>query len=203
MYTLKNLTTSCYDSAPDYGAAPGDSSSGGLPTWATALIAVLGGCAALAAGALLLWWCWYRRRLQRQLAAADEERGGSKGGSGADLASLASGKPASCDDAPHDRLSRGGSAALAGQPSGELQSFLRTRVGPIDGVQLGELLGRGAYGRVYRGEEGSELPAWGLPAWGLPPAPPRVCARPAGGPRGGGAPGPGLAAAAAASLSVV
>ncbi|KAL4418911.1 hypothetical protein ABPG77_003701, partial [Micractinium sp. CCAP 211/92] len=147
-YTLKNLTTTCYDSAPDYGTAP--AGYGGLPTWAKALIGTLAGCAALALGALLLWWCLYRRRLQRKLAAADVEQG-SKGGRAADLASLPSGKLAS-HDAHRDKLSRGGSASLSAQPSGELQSqFLRTRVGPIDGVQLGELLGRGAFGRVYRG----------------------------------------------------
>ncbi|KAL4457609.1 hypothetical protein ABPG75_012474 [Micractinium tetrahymenae] len=148
MYTLKNMNTTCYNSAPEYGAATGGGD--GLPTWAKALIGALAGCAGIALGFLAYWWCWYRRRLQRQLAAADEERA-SKHGSGADLASMGSGKLTSYD-AQRDKLSRGGSASLSAQPSGKLQSpFLRTRFGPIDGVQLGELLGRGAYGRVYRG----------------------------------------------------
>ncbi len=157
MYTLKNVTNACYDSMPDYVAAPA-SGRGSLPTWAKALIGGLAGCAALALGLLLFWWCSYRRRPQRELAAVDEEQG-SKSGSTGDLASLPSGKPAS-HIVKRDNLSCSCTTSLSGQPNSELQrSFLRTRFGPIDGVQLGHLLGRGGFGRVYKGE-----PCWLLPA---------------------------------------
>lgn len=133
-YTYTNMTSTCYDSSNS------GSSGGGVPAWVGAVVGAVVGCALLALlGAALLWR--RKRHYQRQLAVADEERL-SKCGSHAELASFGSGKLTSVDT----------NTRLSGQPSGELpQPFLRTRFGSIDGVQLGELLGRGAFGRVYRG----------------------------------------------------
>jgi hypothetical protein len=111
------------------------------------------GCLALAGIAAALFF----RRCRRQHAAAaaaaaaagDESgRGLSKAGSGAELASLPMFGSQSYDK------------HLSGQASGELHNqIMRTRFGPIDGVQLGELLGRGAFGRVYKGTPPTLLPA--------------------------------------------
>ncbi|PRW55899.1 kinase [Chlorella sorokiniana] len=155
MYSFINGTTSCYDSSYQ----PVEESGGGFPTWAIAVIASVVGCALLALLAVAFLWR-RKRRLEAQLEAAksgslpDEENGGrmSKHGSGADLAFAGGGALGSYD---HTMSSRN-SGKLSGKPSGELASpmhsqWLRARFGPIEGLQLGELLGRGAFGKVYRG----------------------------------------------------
>ena len=117
MYTLSNLTSTCYDSS----AAP---SGGGTPAWVWGVVGAVLGCAALGAvGAAFLWRA--RRRRQRPDAGggalADAERGDSKHSSGV-AGSLAG---TGSDDKPHPL------AKLSGTLSGALSGGLS--VGPHSG----------------------------------------------------------------------
>lgn len=149
-YALLNLTSTCYDSSPGSTSTKGgdssSSSGGGVPSWVWAVVGSVLGCAALAMVAAALMWR-RKKRLQAQLAAVaasvDEESRLSKSGSGAALAPLAgfdsagrrlSGKPSA---ALSDEL---GGSHLSGQLSGLHSQMMRARFGPIDGVQLGELV---------------------------------------------------------------
>lgn len=133
-----NTSTSCYDSSAPPPAH--SSSSADTAVIVAATVGSVVGVALLAAAVFLL----YRRKRRQQLRPRDLEQL-SKQGSGEDLSSLPSGKLSSVGTLQ-------GKPPMSGQASGELQShLLRARFGPIDGVQLGELLGRGAFGRVYRG----------------------------------------------------
>ena len=120
MYTLLNMTSSCYDSS--YQPVE-ESGGGGFPTWAIAVIASVVGCALLALVAVAFLWR-RKRRLEAQLEAAksgslDElENGGhmSKHSSGADLVLAGGSAMASYDNNLTGRMS----AKLSGKPSGEL-----------------------------------------------------------------------------------
>ena len=156
-YTMANVITNCYDSSAPTGAH----TDGGTPAWVWAVVGSVLGCLALAGIAATLFF--RRRRRQHaaeaaEAAAAGDEsgRGLSKAGSGAELASLSMFGSQSYDK------------HLSGQPSGELHNqIMRTRFGPIDGVQLGELLGRGAFGRVYKGALPTLLPGAVAVCWRL------------------------------------
>lgn len=148
IYTLNNTNTTCYDSS--YHTP----SSSGTPSWVWAVLGSVLGCAVLAAvGGALLWRRKKRKLMTVHLAApvspnGDLEEGQSSGKLGSDSLSKA-GSTVELDSLgphSHDKM------RMQPSGSGELHThFLRTRFGPIDGVQLGELLGRGAFGRVYRG----------------------------------------------------
>ena len=149
------MNITCFDSA--YQPPAGS----GTPAWVWAVVGSVAGVVALAAAAAAFVLRRRRRRAQQVLHlpagradSGDLEKGKlggschghlSKDGSVAELHSLGSGALSSLASS-HDKL------AMSGQASGEVnRHFMRTRFGPIDGVQLGELLGRGAFGRVYRG----------------------------------------------------
>ena len=156
-YILKSVTSECFSSLAATNSSSSDGSSdgggGGTPSWVWAVVGSVAGVAALAAvgGA---WW-WHRRRRR----AADAAAAGKLGG---DLALTEAGATAgSIDSTGKDHtgelglhstgtMNSAGSGGVRG--SGDLQStLLRTRFGPIDGVELGELLGRGAFGKVFKG----------------------------------------------------
>jgi hypothetical protein len=154
---MANVITNCYDSSAPTGAH----TDGGTPAWVWAVVGSVLGCLALAGIAATLFFRRRRRQHAAQAAeaaaAGDESgRGLSKAGSGAELASLSMFGSQSYDK------------HLSGQPSGELHNqIMRTRFGPIDGVQLGELLGRGAFGRVYKGALPTLLPGAVAVCWRL------------------------------------
>ncbi|KAL4423975.1 hypothetical protein ABPG75_001276 [Micractinium tetrahymenae] len=167
--------------APAPAAVPASSGgSSGLPAGAIAGIAV-----GTAAGAALLagaaWWLLRRRRLGCGVAAVErsEEAGGRK-----DIGQLSaesekelgsSGTPGSGGLLGRQRPAYGSSSGTGGSkisgagslegslgsPNNPLQtptSLFKSRVGAIEGLQLGAVLGRGAFGHVHKGRwKGSQV----------------------------------------------
>lgn len=127
MYTLINVSSSCYDSS--YQPVE-ESSGGGFPTWAIAVIASVVGCALLALVAVAFLWR-RKRRLEAQLEAAksgslpDEESGGrmSKHNSGVDLVLPGGSALGSYDHTISSRAS----GKLSGKPSGDLASPMHSQ----------------------------------------------------------------------------
>lgn len=169
-YVLRNVTSECFNSL-DPAAMPhtsddslytgtGASSSsgsssggGGTPSWVWAVVGTVAGLAALAAGAAAFFW---RRRRQQQgqalgLKPEDCMESGSAKGSD-DRKGLVVSRGGSLQPDQSGSVHGGaGSGGLNGQAHGSAElhtTFMRTRFGVIDDLQLGEVLGRGAYGRV-------------------------------------------------------
>ncbi|KAL4423976.1 hypothetical protein ABPG75_001277 [Micractinium tetrahymenae] len=155
--------------------APASSGSGGLSGCAIAGTAV-GAAAAAAALAGAAWWLLRRQRQGGgaaaqghlddeggkqawELAAEGGKEAAAEGGAGAALpASQAPPGHGSGSGPGSTPISVGGgqngSADLGLGSPGALQQhggLLKSRVGAIEGLQLGGILGRGAYGHVHRG----------------------------------------------------
>lgn len=163
MYSLINMTTTCYDSSPLVANSEpppaDDGGGGGTPSWVWAVVGSVLGCAALALVAAAFLWR-RKRRLQAQLEAAggsvaDEEGRCSKNGSNAELASLGSGLDKNTSSLK----------ALSGQVSSELSGqmpsqFLRTRWAraPAHGQAVMGMAGMAAGAHACRAAPSSEPP---------------------------------------------
>ncbi|KAL4452143.1 hypothetical protein ABPG75_007805 [Micractinium tetrahymenae] len=146
-----------------------DSSGGGTPGWVWAIVA-LAAAATMAAAAGALLWC--RRRATRspriQLAAVGVEAGKEAADKGTPSASTPPTVPPSSSGHSSGRTNKSTAPAMAAPAlsipasgehasgkldSGELLGGMawKTRVGFIEGLNLGGVLGGGGYGKVYRG----------------------------------------------------
>eukprot|EP00887_Chlorella_sp_A99_P007343 scaffold2.g7343.t1 len=148
-YSLLNSNVTCIDDVGGSGsaAASGDAAAGsagggggGTPGWVWAVVAV---CAALVVAAVAAALLWRRRRRRRavQLLPAIHKVESAEKGLGSGDKGLGSGLEFS-----------EGTSSMGHTGSGALHSTMwKAKVGIIEGLQLGDLLGRGAFGRVYKG----------------------------------------------------
>lgn len=136
IYSLLNLTTTCYDSSPASTSATSSDDGGGgggTPSWVWAVVGSVLGCAALALAAAAFLWR-RKRRLQAQLGgrggSVDEEGRLSKSGSASEGGLLAPKAAGALDQTlsgrPSGQLSHKGSGLSAFEPelSGQLHSQL-------------------------------------------------------------------------------
>lgn len=164
MHLVSQMTNStCPQPAASTAASGGSSGPAGW-VWAVVGVAAAGCVAAAAAGAVI----WQRKRKRHRCIGQQLKEGGfemEQGSTDATSASAAAGPMMGSPEPAPALASRPQSGSLTSAGSADHHELWKTRVGFIDGLRLGGIVGGGGFGRVYKGNwKGSSVAVKIVPA---------------------------------------